>query len=356
MKKYWPELKIVGSIYLLWRTWLFVLAVVAERLLPFKESFPYVGRLSSSGLPGWLWSWGNFDGVHYVQLAAHGYSELGLQVFFPLYPLAIKLLSFLTNNLVASGLIISNVSIFFGAWLFYRLISKEYGKQEAMWAIIFLFAFPASLFFGAMYTESLFFLLLMLSFSAKGVFAGIFGGLASGVRLVGSFLVFRSWLSLAGIVGYMSYLWINFGNPIIFLSGQSAFGNARADSLTKIVLPPQVIYRYLKIFITASVSHYDFWVAAGEFAAFLFGLGVLLYLTFRKKVPAGWLLFSWAAFLLPTLSGTFSSMPRYLVVVFPIYVFLATIKNLKVRLGILGLFILILSLFVVLFTRGYWVS
>lgn len=356
MKKYWPELKIVGSIFIVWRLWLFGLGILAEKLLPFKESFPYVGRLSSSGLPSWLCAWGNFDGVHYIHLAGFGYTELGLQVFFPLYPLTIKLLNFIFNNWVISGLLISNISIFLGAWIFYRLILKQFDKNIAMWSIIFFFAFPLSLFFGSIYTESLFFLLLILSFSTKNLFAGIFGGLASGVRLVGSFLVFRSWLSLAGIAAYMTYLWINFRNPLLFLSGQAAFGNARADSLTKIVFPPQVIYRYLKIFITVSVTHYDFWIAALEFLAFIFGLVILSWLTLKKKVPWSWLIFAWPAFLLPSFSGTFSSMPRYLIILFPIYTGLAFIKNSKVRLGLLAVFVILLSVFTVLFTRGYWVS
>lgn len=356
MKKYWPELKIVGSIFLVWRTWLLFLGFLAEKLLPFKESFPYVGRLSSSGLPSWIWAWGNFDGVHYLHLAGFGYTELGLQAFFPGYPLTIKFLNLIVNNLVLAGLLISNISIFLGAWLFYRLILKQFDKQIAVWSVIFLFAFPVSLYFGAIYTESLFILLLILAFSTKKLFSGIFGALASAVRLVGGFLVFNSWLSSLGLVGYMVYLWLNFKNPLIFLSGQAAFGNSRADSISKIILPPQVIYRYLKIFVTASVTHYDFWIAALEFLAFCFGLVILSWLTIKKKVPWSWLIFAWPAFLLPSFSGTFSSMPRYLIILFPIYAGLALIKSFKVRLGLLVGFVILLSVFTVLFTRGYWVS
>lgn len=366
IRRFWPEIKIVGTVFIIWRAWLFAVSFLAEKILTFKESFPYVGRLSSSGLPGFIWSWGNFDGVHYLQIAQHGYTELGLQVFFPFYPILITCTNLLINNWVLSGVIVSNLFIFLAAIVLYKLTERQFNNQIALWSVLFLFFSPLSLYFGAIYTESFFIFLLLASFYFSGIVGAIFGGLASGVRLVGSFIfpamliedAKRRWaiLVLFGIGTYMGYLWLQFHNPIIFLSGQSAFSNSRADSLTSLVLPPQVVYRYIKIFFTASILHYDFWIAILEFAFYIFGLIVLTITTFKRKLQLSWLIFSWSAILLPSFSGTLSSMPRYLLVIFPIYISLALIRSIRIRVGILAFFIILLSLFTVLFTRGYWIS
>lgn len=326
--------------FLVWRFGLFFFEWLGEKLLPFKGSFPYYDTvLASSGLPSWLWQWGNFDGVHYLTIASSGYDGFGTQVFFPLYPLLINLLGRIINPL-AGALLISNLSILLAALILYRMTKNK-------WAVVFLFAFPTSYFFGSVYTEALFLLLVLLTFS----YSKIFSLFAGATRLVGIFLGPLAWVGLAA---YSLYLAVRFDRPLFFLSAQGAFANSRADSLTTLVNPLQVIWRYLKIFLTASPSHYDFWIAGLEFAAFIFGVVVLLKM--RGKMPISWTIFSWGALLLPSLSGTFSSMPRYLLVIFPIFIGLAKIRNQRAKLAILSVFIILLGLLTALFTRGYWVS
>lgn len=312
------------------------------RYLPFKGSFPYFDTiLKGSGLPQWLWQWGSFDGVHYLMLAKNGYDGFGTQVFFPLYPMLMNLFSNFLNPLVA-GLLISNLSILLAAIVLYSLTKNK-------WAVAFLFAFPTSFFFGAIYTESFFLLLVLLTYS----YSKFFSIPAGATRLVGSFLHPFAWLGLAA---YSLYLGIRFGKPLFFLSAQSAFQNGRADSFSTLVNPLQVLFRYLKIFFTANPAHYDYWIAGLEFVAFLFGAAVLFWLSARRKIPVSWAIFSWAAFLLPSFSGTLSSMPRYLLTIFPIYIGLAAIKNTRLKLAILSFFVVLLGILTALFTRGYWVS
>ncbi len=368
MKRSITELKPVILAFLLWRGLLFLWGIIALRLLEFKASFPLINEsLIISGYPQWLWQWGNFDGVHYLTVARHGYAGLinGEQVFFPVYPLLIKLVSFLTGNLFLAGLLIANVSALLAAILLYKLVSRDLNKNVAFWSVIFLFAFPTSFFFGAVYTEALFLLLLLLAFFLPGIAGGIAGLLAGGVRLVGAFLaptaIFKPlnrWRIIAagGVLSYMFYLWRQFGNPLLFLFNQGAFKNARANTLSGLVTPPQVLYRYLRIFLTASVTHYDFWVAVLEFTAFLFGVGILTWLTVRRKVPLSYLVYSWPALVLPVFSGTLSSLPRYLLTVFPVFIGLALIKNRPFKIGLAILFALLEVVLTTFFVRGYWVS
>ncbi|KKU92419.1 MAG: hypothetical protein UY21_C0001G0042 [Microgenomates group bacterium GW2011_GWA1_48_10] len=367
MRKFLKTNSFVITVFVIWRLAMFLLGLPGFSILTFKASFPKIDEmLIASGFPQWLWQWGNFDGVHYLDIAQNGYHGSGLQVFFPVFPLLIKLGSFLTGNYFLSGLVISNLAILLAGITLFQLVSRDFDNKTARWAVIFLFAFPTSFFFGSVYTESLFLLFLLLTFLKTGWLSGLFSFLAGGTRLVGAFLTPvlvafrpRNWwgiLAGGGIGLYISYLTLTFGNPFYFLTGQGAFKNARANSLESLVLPPQVLYRYIKILTTASPAHYDYWIAALELAAFIFGLIIVLYLTLRKKMPAPYLIFSFLALLLPSFSGTLSSMPRYLLSIFPIFIGLAIIKNNSVKVGIVTLFTLLLAALTILFTRGYWVS
>lgn len=320
---------------------MFLLAFLGQKILPQKISYPYADTiLAPSGFPSWVWSWGGFDGVHYLTVAKSGYDGFGTQVFFPLYPLLINIFNRLISNYLLTGLLISNLSILFAAIILYKMTKNK-------WTVVFLFAFPTSFFFGSVYTESFFLFLVLLTFS----YSKIFSFFAGATRLVGIFLLPWGW---AGLVFYSFYLWRRFDRPLFFLSAQEAFGNSRAAALTTLVTPFQTLFRYGKIFLTASPAHYNFWVAFSEIAAFVFGIGMLLWLT--KKIPLSWLIFSWLDLLLPTFSGTLSSIPRYLLGIFPIFIGLASIKNPTVKLGITGFFVILLAVFTILFTQGYWVS
>ena len=330
---------IIG-VFLSWRISLFLVSFVAQKFLPFKKSFPYADTiLIPSGLPSWLWAWSGFDGVHYLTIAKSGYDGFGTQVFFPLYPMFINLINRLVPNILISGLLISNLSILLAAMVLYKMTKNK-------WAVAFLFAFPFSFYFGSVYTESLFLLLVLLTFS----YSKVFSFLAGATRLAGIFLAPWGW---AGLVLYSLYLWWRFGRPLFFLSAQSAFGS-RATTLTTLVTPFQTLFRYGKIFLTVSPANYNFWIAFSEISTFVFAIGMLIWLT--KKIPISWLVFSWLSLLLPSFSGTLSSMPRYLLGIFPIFVGLGLIKNPLIKSGIIFLFVILLVIFTALFTRGYWVS
>jgi len=363
IKKY----KFVITLFLFWRVYLFVLGLLSFWILPyFLASFPYIDQiLIASGFPQWFWHWGNFDGVHYLALASRGYHAQGLHVFFPVYPLFVRLFSLVIPNFLLAGYIVSNLFAFLGGLVFYRWIKEKYNESVARWATIFLFFSPTSFFMGAVYTESLFFLLIILSFSTKGIRSAVFASTAGATRLVGLFLSLgylirkQYKLFLVAVLGfgiYIAYSWYFYGSPMLFLTDQANFQNARASSLSTIVTPPQVVWRYIKIFATGGIEKYDTWLAVMEFSSFVLGILFLAWATLKKKFPLEWLSFSWLALLLPSFSGTFSSMPRYLLVIFPVYIFLAQLKGYKLKIFIASLSFILMSTLTVLFLRGYFVS
>jgi len=141
--------------------------------------------------------WNLWDGPHYLSIAEHGYQTVGdarnFIVFFPFYPALIKLGSLITGSLVWSALVITNLASVAGLYLFYKLASLELDKATARRALWALMLFPTAYFFSAVYTESLFLLLVVGSFYAarrdKWMWASLLGGLAALTRLTGVLLL-----------------------------------------------------------------------------------------------------------------------------------------------------------------------
>jgi len=353
--------------FLFWRIFLFAASLFGEKILALRQGF--LGLIP----------WANFDGVHYLSIAQNGYFQYQ-QAFFPLFPILIRVASkiFVGNYLIIS-LIIVYLSLIILLILFWKLLRLDFGENIAKDSILFLLFFPSAFFFGSIYTESLFLMLVLAAFYAarkkRWLLVGVLGGLASATRLAGICLLptllweyieqkefkiknLKSnilWLILIplGLFIYMFYLWRNFGDPLYFFHVQPAFGAQRSGG--EIILLPQVIWRYLKIFATVSPKTYDFWPAVWEMVSLAICY-LLLAISIKKKVRFSYVLFAFLAVTLPTLTGTLSSMPRYILVAFPMYIVLGMIKNKVVKTSLLVIFSLLLMLFTILFTRGYWVS
>lgn len=366
MKRY---LGPIGLAFLTFRCLTLGWGILGIRLIPVRPNFLGGGDLYWD-LPI-LWGWANLDGVHYLSIAQKGYSEFE-QAFFPLYPLLIRWLSALTSLApLWVGLILSQFFLLGSLWLLAKLASKPAGKNWPAWLLL---AFPTAVFFWAVYTESLFLFLVLLTFylsrQQKWLGASMAAGLASATRLVGVFLVpallweilttknkarpIQAWLGLSlaplGLILYLIYLWQSVGDPLYFFHVQPLFGAMRSGS--ELILLPQVVWRYLKIFFTVSPQIFDFWVALFEFLATGFAIGYL-FLT-RRHWPVSWLIFAWATVLAPTLTGTLSSMPRYILPVVALGVTVSLPRPL--RLAWFFIFLPIQIAATALFLRGYFIG
>jgi Mannosyltransferase (PIG-V) len=107
---------------------------------------------------------GTWDAEHYLILSDTGYRKgIAQCAFYPLWPLLTRWFSIFTgSNHVISGMILANVFSLAGWLLFFRIVSDRLGESVAKLALIFFVVFPGALFFQFIYSESLFFLLLML--------------------------------------------------------------------------------------------------------------------------------------------------------------------------------------------------
>lgn len=369
----------IGGGFLAWRILLLLLAFLAPFVIPeFGDRFPYRREvLQSVYYENWFWPWGNFDGVHYLRIAKDGYQAEFTQAFFPFFPSLIGNLGRLfLGEYLSVGFLISNLSFFVGLIFFFKLLSLDYSLTLVRKTVIFLLLFPTSFFFGAIYTEGLFFLLIVLSFyyarKDNFVLASFFAFFASLTRFIGVFLLPALvlehflinkkfdvkkliWLLLIplGLGIYMTYLALAFGNPFYFVTAQPIFGAERTGM--SIILFPQVIWRYIKIFLSISPQTLAFHNALFEFVVAISFLVLIISSFF--KIRLSWAFFSFLAYIAPTLTGTFSSMPRYVIVLFPCFLTLGLIiKNRLAFWGLSFVFMIFLIVWTLLFVRGYWVA
>lgn len=385
-------LRIIGYFFC-WRVALFLIAFFGVLVVAsFGGRFPYADRvLTVTNLPSWIWGFGNFDGVHYLRIAQNGYTANFSQAFFPVYPFLIKIFNLLPKgNLDFSiytdpsyfytGMVLSAVFFILALYFLFRLWSEEYGSKTTWLSIILLLTFPTSFYFGSVYSESIFLLLTVLTFwfvrKDKFILAGVAASFASATKIQGSLLfiyllielIYRYKdhsltrfdlvkkgitalaLSVTGLASYMFYLWKVLGDPVYFLTSQPAFG---ADRSSAPLIPlPQVFYRYIKILTETSASSLAFWNASLElFMAIL--VIIALVITF-KKVRFSYWIFALLAVLMPTLTGTFSSIPRYVLLAFPILPAIANFRK-AVKYIIIAQ-VLLGAVLIMLFTRGYWVA
>lgn len=183
-----------------------------------------------------------------------------------------------------------------------------------------------------------------------------------------------------GLITYMIFLKNNFDDPFYFMTVQSAFGAGRETD--HLILLPQVFWRYGKIIVNyfqtgqgLTLSNWPYWqelllsLVAGviifwqlwQLISLYSGqksMGKIDYKSSQISLVTIMVIFSLGAYLVPTLTGVFSSMPRYLLTCLSIFWWFGMLKPktrsaqviwLLLSLGLLGLN-------VALFTQGYWVA
>lgn len=373
------DIKIVFLMFLIWKIGLFSVLFLVLNFFPLASHNFLGGGYNNYSYNPYVFAWANFDGEHYLSIAQIGYRGLE-QAFFPVYPLLMKfiaaLIGFNQFNLVISGLIISNLSFLAALFLLYKLILLDYSRQIALLTITLILIFPTSFYFGSLYNESLFLLLSVSSFyylrKNKFIKSALLGALSSGTRVFGLILLpaylvevwqqklsFKKyfWIFLIpiGLLTYMLYQWISVGDSLAFYHLQKIVGEQHQEGVT---LLPQVYFRYIKMLFTVDILNPIYGTILLEFL-----VGILFFILpiygFFKKVRLSYLCFAMIGFLLSTIQGSFSSVPRYVLILFPSFLCLALIIQGFSRWTKITLFlaaVVWLGLETTLFLRGYWVA
>jgi hypothetical protein len=305
----------------------------------------------TSNMSCFLLSWWHWDTLHYVEIAHDGYTMLSNTVYFPLFPLLMRSVGFLLGGSTiadyAAGLIIAN-SCFYGVLvLLYLLVSKDFGHVIAKYALIYLAFAPYALFFFIAYTESLFLLLTLAVFlllhrgkTLDWWLAGLCGFLGTltrptGIILIVPFMVLfiqrfgiriRGWCALnallatalipAGLLTYMLYLWMTKGNPLVFTAQEGLIWHHYTS------------FPWVGTFnaIQEIVRQGPYYVADTS-DVLLTLIPIIALIVGWKLLPLDYSLFSLMMMLFvlcePRQQEPLLSVPRYLLVAFPIFILLA---------------------------------
>jgi|WetSurMetagenome_2_1015567.scaffolds.fasta_scaffold11408_2 Gpi18-like mannosyltransferase len=374
---------LVGT-FISWRIIIFLLAIPAFFLLPLHPGFTSLSSINY--FRNFFPMWANFNGANFLTMAAHGNiipGNLGLLYSFsPVFPWLINTLNLVIHNYLASGLIISNLAFCLALYFLYLLFRLDYKEGVSKLALFLILIFPTSFFFGSVYAESVFLLFSVLSlyfarkhnfllasiFAALTTLTNVFGVFlwpalavefyqAYGKKINQSFFLELSWFAipLLIIISYLRFQFFRTGASIITVFTRAVAGPSQVTD--KIVLIYQVFFRYAKMLIF--MDHRDP-LFITVFLEFIVGLGFLTLIIFSvKKIRPSYWLYCLPIYLLPTLSGTFSGLPRFVLVLFPLFPFLATLLDrchpyLRYVYFVISF---ILSFFAIsLFTRGYFVA
>lgn len=360
-----------------WETVALVLAIKLLVMVYAGVAYAVVENKTTGGLYGWLSIWNRWDAPHYLDIARDGYVTEGEArkwiVFYPLYPLATRLLSYVFQDYLLSALVVSALASIAAALILQRLTEFDFERDVARLAVWFMFIFPTSYFFHTSYTESLFMAAALGAFLAsrgrRWWLAGLLAALACLTRVNGLMLVpalateaylqYREdgarrlraewlWIALAG-VGFSLYLATNYavhGDPLAFQKiTQTAWHKQLAPPWVGITSAWDAGWR------APAEAHM---VGTEEFFFIILGLActVWCWLSLRKSY-AVWMTFNW---LLWTSTSFILSTPRYTLILFPIYILFARLAARRPVWGgvITAWSLLFLALFVSLFVRGHW--
>jgi Gpi18-like mannosyltransferase len=313
-----------------------------------------------------------WDSGWYLAIVQNGYFYVpGLQssvAFFPLYPLLVKIFSFSIADSRMTGIVISNIALFLAMICLLKLVRLDYEDENiALDSVVFALIFPTSFFLSVFYSESLFLFLSLACFyyarkhqwflsSTAGYFAALTRtlGFSLFIPILIEYLTPTIpsntklakikkdilWLLMipAGLLTYIFYLYVQFKEPLAFLKAESAWSRGFSLNLSTLM----------------SIFNYDAFYAAIFGGFTVASILVVVYLVYRR-VRLSYVIYVVVQLFFVFTSGIIESLPRYLCVLFPLFLgFGLMARNKLFGDSLKFLSISLLTLFVILFTNGYW--
>jgi len=335
------------KLFLAVATWILVLGawgMVARTYLPVEHRLRWEIPLE---LRAPLYA--KFDSGWYLAIIEWGYGKPppdgkpSNHAFFPLYPTAAKVLrdTFAMDGFHA-GLVVTYVCLFLAMSLFYREGVRRLGEEDSRAAVLFLLLFPTAFFLVAVYAESMFLLFALLAFRdardgplRKALLFGFLLGLTRASALAAALALFlaalerrgpdgrRRWgraLLLGAVPAVTVFLWIFgvgwiYGEPGLFFRSMEGWhrGTSSLFGIGGWFFSMGLRFKHMSWRSDPSLA-LDYGVAL------LFVLVGVYQLVKKRWSDAAW---TGAAIALPMTTGLSGGMPRFLLVVYPVYYALA---------------------------------
>src|SRR3954454_11810585 len=335
-----------------------------------------------------------WDSAWYLDIAHSGYAGPS-SAFFPLYPMLVRGLSFVSDPgaLLVMAYVVSLAALLGALYLMHRLLTLELQSPEvARDAVLMLALFPGALWLGAPYSESLFLLLSVGAFYSartdRWAWAGGCAALASATRSAGIVLVVPlvmlwwssrerrlsdlAWLALAplGLIVYSVYLAASIGDGFAYLHLQQVWFRSFAGPFGAVPDGAVAAWDGLRQIISGQRAHVYFTEAGGDpIAAAWHNVELFAFLMLAVVGVVGvWrrLRRAYGAFVVVALALPLSfpvgpqplmSLPRFLAVLFPMFMWLALVCRPRRRRAVV---LTVLTAGLVAFTARYatwhWVA
>ncbi len=342
-----------------------------------------------------------WDSIWYLTIANYGYGPTGSPrtAFFPLYPLLARGVGELGGGsraaVLVAAFVVALAALLGALVLLHRLTELELGADAAWPTVLLLCLFPASLFLGAPYSESVFLLASVGTFYAARTghwaWAGAAAGAASATRSAGVLLLLplailylqstapgwrlrseAAWLALApmGLVAYVVFLATAHGDPFAFFSAQELWSRHFAGPFVGVWDGAVAASDGARQLASGSRETVFFAPAGGDpfrvaainlmlFATLAFAVAAVVGVFRRLPLAYGAYLLAALALPLsyPVAPQPLMSLPRFLVVLFPVFMWLGAACSERRRTAqVAGAFALGLGLFTTQYASWFFVA
>jgi hypothetical protein len=336
-----------------------------------------------------------WDTTWFVAIAENGYGDGAREAFFPLYPLLLAVGGTVTGGeTVLAGIALSTAFAAVALTVLHRLVALDYGLTVARGTVLATAFMPMSFFLSAVYSESLF---LMLSVGAvyaartdRWAWAGILGGLSAATRSAGVVLLVPLvllwwdargprrerdllWLALvpAGVAAYCLYLWAVGGDPQAPFAAQDVWFREFAGPFLGAWDGLVAAWEGARQLLSGSREPVFFTQAGGDpfvvarhnielFAWLVAGLAALAL--GLRRLPLAYLAYVVAALALPlsypVVPQPLMSLPRFLLVLFPLAIAVAAWASERRWRGpvLLALGTIGLAVYSAIFATWHWIA
>jgi hypothetical protein len=294
--------------------------------------------------------WQRWDGIHYQRIAAFGYTNDHLSMFYPLYPLLSRWLAGFTHlDLLLSLILVSNTAFFVSMVLLHNLISQHFSEQIARMTLVWVILFPSGVYDYAIYPQSLLLLLILLTallisrgWWAGALLSGFLAGLTHSTSVVLSFLVgieaLRTLLPQIAAVrqkrfifswNYLFALLAPFATPLGIASfmlwrsqaGFPPYAELQQASYSRVLTMPWDGVAEIVKFILSPPPTVNIFAAWINFA--VFALMVLLTVVSFRRIPWSWWLMQTGFLIFITTNLTVGNpmicFSRFALIIFPMF-------------------------------------
>ena len=354
---------------------LLVAGLLSVALLPLSRYVPSYWIIN--GVDRVFDAFSRWDAWHYTRIAESGYPSIdpSRTAFFPLFPTLVRIVGEIQGRtdrpgLFVAAILVANVCLVLATMALAALVRLDLEPDDARRSSWYLLAFPTSLFLSAGSSESLFLLLTVGAILAcrndRWLWAAVLGMLAAVTRPVGlvicvplaveAVLLWRAsgrwrWRPAVAVVApfvglgaWMLFLSADVHDPLAFLHAQKGWDRS-------LELPWDTFFHFFEGHLTLESGLHSL----TDLTFTLFGIG-LAVLAWRWLRPS-YALYMTALLLVPLSTGALLSMPRFLLVMFPMYLVLAILgRRTAVHETLLVVGMGIGCLFMVLYAQWYWVA